>query len=215
MVTFGAALSSAVRMVNRIHRDSAHVWPAPQMARAPGLAQRDVLVVEISHLANRGAAAREHHPLLARGKFQQHVLPLFGHHLRLRSSSSRDLRRVAWLDIGLRTRLHRIANFKTYRSENIPLVSVPVMEERDIGRAIRVVLDRRHGCGHAILVALKIDNPEAARMASPAEPARDTALIVAPPGALKRRKQTLLGRLFGQLREVQNLHEALTGSSRF
>src|SRR5579875_3821702 len=194
MVTFGAALSSAVRMVNRIHRDSAHVWPAPQMARAPGLAQRDVLVVEISHLANRGAAAREHHR--ADGNVGQG-------------------QRVAWLDIGLRTRLHRIANFKTYRSENIPLVSVPVMEERDIGRAIRVVLDRRHGCGHAILVALKIDNPEAARMASPAEPARDTALIVAPPGALKRRKQTLLGRLFGQLREVQNLHEALTGSSRF
>src|SRR5271156_7071526 len=91
MVTFRLALATAVRMVNGIHRDSAHVTALTQPSRAPGLADRDIFVIEITDLADGRAAIGLHHPLLARRQLEQRHLTLFRHQLRLHARAACDL----------------------------------------------------------------------------------------------------------------------------
>src|SRR5688500_4459355 len=52
----GLALAAAHRMVYRVHHHAAVVRPEAAVARAPGLAPRDVLVLEVAHLADRRVA---------------------------------------------------------------------------------------------------------------------------------------------------------------
>src|SRR6202795_4630496 len=70
MVPFRLALATAVRMVNGVHRNSTPVTALAEPSRAPGLADRNIFMVEVADLADSGAAIRLHHPLLARGQLQ-------------------------------------------------------------------------------------------------------------------------------------------------
>ena len=47
------ALAAAQRMVDRIHRDAAHMRPLAEPAVAAGFADRDVLVIDVAHLPDR------------------------------------------------------------------------------------------------------------------------------------------------------------------
>src|SRR5260370_34597453 len=71
MVSFRLALSTAVRMVNRVHRNAADVTTFAEPSRAPRFADRNILMVEVADLADSGAALRLHHPLLARRQLEQ------------------------------------------------------------------------------------------------------------------------------------------------
>src|SRR5579871_1553235 len=98
MIALGATLAATMRMVNRIHRNAAHVPALAEPSAAAGLADGDIFMLDVADLADSPAAFREHHPLLPRGKLQQRHLAFFGHQLRLRSRAARKLR--------ARTRLH-------------------------------------------------------------------------------------------------------------
>src|SRR5580692_4209592 len=133
MISFRLALTTAMRMVNGVHRDSTHVTALAEPSRSPGLADRNIFMVEIADLADSGAAIRLHHPLLARGQLEQRHLALFGHQLRLHSRTACELgasarlhldrmddgaernilehQRVARLDVGILARLDLRANF--------------------------------------------------------------------------------------------------------
>src|SRR4029077_20278660 len=50
------AFASAERVVDRIHRDAAHVRALAEPAAAPGLADRHVLVLDVADLADRRVA---------------------------------------------------------------------------------------------------------------------------------------------------------------
>src|SRR6185436_8778148 len=52
----GLALAAAERVVDRVHRDAAHVRPLAEPPAPPRLADRDVLVIEVADLADRGEA---------------------------------------------------------------------------------------------------------------------------------------------------------------
>src|SRR5262249_11199598 len=52
----GATLAAAHRVVDRVHRHAAVVGPKAEPAAAAGFAPRDVLVVGVRHLADRGPA---------------------------------------------------------------------------------------------------------------------------------------------------------------
>src|ERR1035438_8801914 len=49
----GFALAAAVRVIHRVHRDAAVVRSLAQPARAARLAQRNVFVIGVAHLADR------------------------------------------------------------------------------------------------------------------------------------------------------------------
>src|SRR5688572_20591854 len=63
----GLAFAAAERMVDRVHRHAAHVRLLAQPARPAGLADRDVLVVDVADLADRRQAVGVDLPDLARG----------------------------------------------------------------------------------------------------------------------------------------------------
>src|SRR5215475_13290386 len=48
-----AAFATAVRVIDRIHRDAAVVWPLAQPAGTSGFAEALVLVIRIPHLPDR------------------------------------------------------------------------------------------------------------------------------------------------------------------
>src|SRR5512138_1615309 len=75
------ALATPQRVVVRIHRDAPHRGADAEPAGAPGLAQRDVLVLEVAQLPERGHALQPDLPHLARGQPQQAVRALLGHEL--------------------------------------------------------------------------------------------------------------------------------------
>src|SRR5258708_30615741 len=162
MVSFRLALAAAVRMVDGIHRDSAHMAALAEPSGAPGLADRNILVVEIPDLADSGAALRLHHPLLSRRELEQRHLALFGHQLRLGARAARklsaraglhldrmddsadrnifELQRVARLDVSVLARLDLAADLEPVGSEDVSLHAVGIVEQRDICGAIRIVL---------------------------------------------------------------------------
>src|ERR1700674_2619362 len=99
MVSFRLALATAMRMVYRVHRDSTHVTALAEPSRAPGLADRNIFMIEIADLADSGAAIRLHHPLLARWQLKESHLALFRHQLRLHARAARELRTGARLHL--------------------------------------------------------------------------------------------------------------------
>ena len=67
MITLRAAFAAAVRMIDGIHRDSAHVAALAQPAAAPGLADRDILVLDIPDLPDTVSSGHETQRLRASG----------------------------------------------------------------------------------------------------------------------------------------------------
>src|ERR1700722_12525975 len=236
MVALGASLATAVWMVDRIHRHPAYVRALAQMAAAAGFANRNILVVQVADLPDSRAALGLHHPLLARGQLEKRELALFRHQLRSRPGAAYQLRastglelhpmhhcaerdvaqreRVARLDIGLRPRLDLVALLESFGRQDVALLAISVMQQRDIGRAIGIVLERRDHRRDAVVIALEIDQPEPPLMAATAMTRGHAAAIVASARMFKRREQPLLGRLGGEPREIGQLHEALTRGPR-
>ena len=95
----GLAFAAAERVIDRVHRHAAHVRPLPQPAAAPGLADRDVLVIEVADLADRRVALDVDLANLARRHLHRRVLAFLGDHLHRRPGAARDLAALARLQL--------------------------------------------------------------------------------------------------------------------
>ena len=62
--------------------------------------------------------------------------------------------------------------FRPFGRHDVPLLAVRVVQQRDAGRAIRIVLDRIDLGRHAILVAAEIDQPQLPLVTAAAKPVR-------------------------------------------
>src|SRR3954447_4144632 len=89
--TGGLALTTTVRVVDRVHGDTTHRGLAALPAHAAGLAPVDVGVLGVADLADRGAAAHVHVADLARGHPQLGVRTVLGYQLHLRAGGAGDL----------------------------------------------------------------------------------------------------------------------------
>src|SRR6266545_6159303 len=87
----GLAFAAAERMIDRVHRDAAHVRSLPEPAAAAGFANRDVLVIEIADLADRGEALHVDLADLARRHLDRRVGAFLRHELHRRSGAASDL----------------------------------------------------------------------------------------------------------------------------
>src|SRR5439155_396032 len=137
----GAALAATMRMVHGVHRHAAHGRAAAEPANPTGLPERDVLVLQVAHLTDRGAAPESDPPQLARGKLQQGVVALLRHQLdrgaRAPSElaattlaelhvvhhrperNARQRKTVPRLDVRAWTGLHAIADRQTERGKDV------------------------------------------------------------------------------------------------
>ncbi len=60
-----ASFAAAVRVIIWIHNHAADGWPQPQPTVTARLAQVDILMIKIAHLANTRPALHAHHAHLA------------------------------------------------------------------------------------------------------------------------------------------------------
>src|SRR5438045_5896226 len=97
----GAALTAAMRMIDRVHRDAAVMRHASHPALAAGLADRDVHVIGIRHRADGRHAAAEHETLLARVQAHDHVILIAPDDLRIGAGRARELPALADLEFDI------------------------------------------------------------------------------------------------------------------
>src|SRR5690606_32435252 len=231
------ALAAAVRMVDRVHRDTAHGRPDAAPALRARLAELAQVVLVVPDLADRRATVHVHLTHLARAEPDGHVGPLAGDDLRGGAGAARKLgalaglqlhavhlradrnvlerQRVARLDRRIGARLDRVADGNPLRREDVPPLAVLIHDERQVRAAVRIVLEPLDPAGDTVLVAPEIDDPVMPAVTAAAMPRRDPALIVAAARLRQRHDERLVRRPLVQL-VVDDAHrEALTGGRGF
>src|ERR1700730_2927844 len=230
----GAALAPTVRVVEGVHRHAADRGALAPPAALAGFADVLVLVLDIADLADGGVA--EHgdapdftgwHPdlgviALARQQLRRHAGG--AHHLATASRLELDVmhraaqrdggqrERIARLDVRLRPAHHLVTHGQADGRQDVALLAIGVVQERDPRAAVRVVFHRGDGRRDAELVALEIDDPVELAMPTALVTNRDLALGVAPGIGLERDQQALLRLLaLGQVVEGADRHEAAAG----
>ena len=119
---------------------------------------------------------------------------------------------VARTDLGAVAVLQRVADLHVLGGEDVGLLAVVVVEQRDAAVAVRVVLDGGDLGRHAVLDAPEVDDAVALLVAATAVAGGLAAVGVAAAGAGLLGQQRLLGRGLGDLREVGDRLEPTTGA---
>ncbi len=89
--------------------------------------------------------------------------------------------------------LDDVALRKTLRRNDVALLAVEVVQQRDVGGAVRVVLDVRDlGVDAVLVVATEVDHAVRALVATALVPGGDSTVRVTPALAVQRTHQRLL-----------------------
>src|SRR5271165_6283170 len=231
------SFAAAVRMVDRIHRHAAIVRASSEPAGFSRLAVRFIFVLDVADLADGGHAVGLHAAHFAGGEFQQRDVALARNKLGLRARRASHLRafsgtqldvvnhrsggdvfqrqRVADQDVGFRARGHCAAHLQSNRADDVALLAVGVVEERDASRAVGVVLDGRDFGRDTGFVALEIDHAVGFLRSTAAETRRNQALAITSARALLAAHERFLGSLLGDLLARDDAHEPARRRGRF
>src|SRR5262245_12505482 len=178
--TGGAAFTTAVRMVDRVHGDAAIVrTPAPPAATT-GLAVVHVAMVRVRYRADCCDAGTVHDALLARIQAQDRHALVATDELCVGASRARDLTALAWLELDVvddRANRHRgkrhgvarlhvhglashdlIAGGDALRSQDVGELAILVLDQRDERGPVRIILKTLDCRRHVELAALEVDD---------------------------------------------------------
>src|SRR5215471_9587127 len=107
-------------------------------------------------------------------------------------------------DVGARAVLHPVSLPQPLRAEDVALLAVGVVQQRDARGAVRVVLHVRDLGGHAVLVrAAEVDQPVGALVTAALVPGGDPAVHIPPAPGVDRADERLLRLAAGDLGEVR------------
>src|SRR3954453_22743125 len=219
------ALATAVRVVDGVHDDTADGRALALPPHPAGLAPVDVGLLGVADLADRGAAADVDEAHLTGRHAQRRARALAGHELGAVAGRAGDLgtatgpeldavdRRtdrdvaqrqvVARLDVCGRAGLDHGALTQVLRRDDVALLAIGVVEQRDPGGAVGVVLDVRDlGRDAVLVVATEVDDPVGALVTAALVTGGDPALVVAAALLGQGARQRLLRRGPGDLDEV-------------
>src|SRR5690606_5234273 len=122
---------------------------------------------------------------------------------------------VARLDVGARPVLHPVALLEALRRQDVALLAVHVVQQRDPGGAVRVVLDVRDLRRDAVLVVTaEVDDAVGPLVPAAPVPGRDAAVVVTAALLGERTQQRLLRLGARDLDEVGHAGAATTRSRR-
>src|SRR5713101_6746727 len=91
--------------------------------------------------------------------------------------------------------------------QDVALVAIGIVQERDVGAAVGVVLNRFDLGRHAVFIATEVDFAVLLFVPATAMPDRDFALVVTSAGALLRFQETLFRSLLGDMAFVEHGHK--------
>src|SRR5471032_3094494 len=224
--TRGAAFAAAVRMIDRVHGDASRGRADAQPARAPGLADHDVLVVRVRDGAHGCQALARHQAQLARVELDLGVARVLADELGVGAGGARQLAAtallhldvmhdradrhvgqrhgVAGLDVDLLARHDLVAGLQPLRGQDVGEFAVGVLRQRDEGRAVGIVLQALDGRGHVELAALEVDDAQPALVTATHVVAGDAAVVVAPAGVVLADRQCLDRLALPQARAVDD-----------
>ncbi|OIQ72322.1 hypothetical protein GALL_460560 [mine drainage metagenome] len=202
----GAAFTTAVRMVDRIHGDTPVMRLAAEPAVATGLADRDVHVIGVRYRADGAGAAAVNQALLAGVQTDDHIILVAADDLRIGAGGTRELTAladlqfhivddgadrhvakrhdVARLHVDIVARDHGVADRKTLRRKDVRLGAVRIFHQRDEGGAVRIVLQPLDRCRHVDLGALEVDDAIRLLVTAAAKAHDHAAGVVAAAGGL-------------------------------
>src|SRR6478735_3919183 len=235
--TRGLALTTTVRVVDRVHGHTTDGRALALPAHAAGLAPVDVALLGVADLADGRAAARVDVADLTGRHTQLGVGAVLGDELDARTGGAGDLgaatgteldrvhdrthgdvaqrQAVARLDVGARTVLDRVALLELVRRQDVALLAVRVVQERDARRAVGVVLDVSDlGRDAVLVVATEVDDAVRTLVTAALVAGGDPALVVAAALLGQRPGQGLLRRGPGDLDEVGDRRAATARGGR-
>ena len=224
-----------MRVVAGVHDGAADGRAPAHVAAAAGLAVVDVLEIDVADLADRGHADLGDVAKLAGGQADERHAVFLRHQLGHDAGRTRQLRalarvkldvvdegtgrdvhhrqRVARLDVRLGAGDHRVADLEAVGRDDVALLAVLVLDERDVGGAVGVILERQDLGRDIGLVALEIDDAVFPAVAAAAVADGDPAVAVASGVLLDRLKQALFRSDLAQLAVVGDSHLPATGRS--
>src|SRR6478752_2706946 len=217
-------------MVDWVHRYAAVVRTTPEPTGAARLAQADVLVFEVRDLADGCAAQHVDLANLAARQFDLRVGAVFRHQLSRGTGRANELSAFAFahLDVvnhragrdvterqaiaGANVREtagdHGVALLQAVGREDVGLLAVGVVQERDARGAVGIVFDLRDASRDADLATLEIDDAVALLVTTPTEARGDAPVVVAAAGGMLALGQLLQRNIGGDLCEITDSVEA-------
>ena len=223
-------------MVVRVHRNTARLRAASEPAAAARLSDGDVLMLEVADLSDRRTAVNMHAADLAGRHAEKCVVAFLCHELRGRARTADKLRaladleldgmddrtkrnilqrkRVARLNVSLGTRLHDIADLEAVRCEDVTLLAICVVQERNACAAVRIIFNRRDAGGDSVLRALEVDDAIEPLVTAAAMTHGQFALLVAAARLGQADGEGLLRLVRCDLIEGRDRHEASAGRIR-
>jgi len=236
--TLRSAFTTTVRVVDGVHRRTTNVRTTSQPTGTAGLAQANVHVIAVSDLTDRGTTGARNTANFA--AWQQQLSPVgfpslerrlsartaahdgtaTGTHFDAtnRGSQRNILQRQAVADdrSGIGAVFKSIARFDAGGSDDVSLLTVGILEQRNPSRTVGVVLNRIDHADHAVLDATEVDHAVHLLVATTAVTRCDLALVVTTAGLSLRTQQGTLGLVaLRQILEVADRRVASTGAGRF
>ncbi|CAN4042321.1 Glutathione import ATP-binding protein GsiA, partial [Dysosmobacter welbionis] len=231
-----AALAAAVGVVIGVHDGAAHGGTPAHVTLAAGLADVDVLVLDVANLTDGGVAVGAHDADLAGRQTDLGVAALLGHQLSGGAGGAHQLGAVAGMQLdvmdhgtngdvgdgqgvaGQNVRLGAghdlVAGLQAQGRQDIALLAVLILDQSDVGAAVGIVLQAQHG-GGADLVPLEVNDTVLALVAAAAVADGDAAVAVAAGALLQGLSQAGLGlRLLVDAVEPGDRHLPSGGSRR-
>src|SRR6185437_12294516 len=235
--TGGLTLTTTVRVVDRVHHDTTDGGALALPAHPAGLTPVDVGLLGVAYLADGGAAAHVDAANLTTGHAQRGVCPFLTQQLdtgpgrashlgpaartQLHSVDQRTGRDVAQrevvarLDVGVGAGLHHVTLGKSLRRNDVALLAIQKVQQRNVGGAVRVVLDVRDLRVDAVLVvATEVDHPVGPLVAATLVAGGDPTVRVTPTLAVQRLDERLLRSRASDLGEIGDAGTATTRSRR-
>ena len=125
-----------------------------------------------------------------------------------------ERQRVAAFDVGLLARFEQIADLDPDGCQDVTLLAVAVMQERDARRPVGIVFDRRNLRRDRIFRALEIDDAILLAVAAALMTHRDVTVEVPARMLLADLDERFLRLLIGELAKIEHRHKALARARR-
>src|SRR5882724_8391634 len=195
------ALTTTVWVIDRVHRETAYRRANTEPSLRAGLAVAAEVVLVVTNFAKRCAAVDMHLARLTRLQTQIgvnpfacgerhrascatcHLAALAGLHLDVvhdrADRNVAQLHRIARLDRRVRTGADLVTGLHTFRCEDVATLAVRILDQSDVARAVRIVLDALNHARDAVLVTLEVDDAVLLTRAATNVACRNAAGVIA------------------------------------